>query len=257
LTEFARYGLMGWRCASSEKSIRLSNPRNFQVEHMFRAILLATAVVLTVSLPNLGAAADPVREKLDKAKAAYAEEMSAYREKAQAWFESREDVARKAGNKKLVDQIKEESATFERTDDLPAKAPRDLKQRATNAQARVVRVYQEAVKDFVRAKQDKEAEATEKELELVKLGVDPSDNRRRWVHERGEFRIVKRGEWEEITPEGARHRWLEVNRTKKYVELSIFFGRTKHFARLEEGTDGRRKDGDVDWKPLFLGKWAE
>jgi hypothetical protein len=67
-------------------------------------------------------AADPVKEKLDAAKAAYEAALEKYRASACDWFDKRERAARARGDKKSVDRIAEERQAFEEKDELPETA---------------------------------------------------------------------------------------------------------------------------------------
>ncbi|HEX4608632.1 MAG TPA: hypothetical protein VH092_10550, partial [Urbifossiella sp.] len=180
---------------------------------------------------------DPVKAKLDKAVAVHAAEMEAFRTKAGTWLDERENAARRAGDKKALDRIKLEREAFDRTDVLPAGAPPDLKRRGVDARAKLVRAYTEGVKDYTRAKKDPEAAALEKEVELIKLGIDPADGRCKWVHPKGAFRIVRRGVWEEAYAGAPPLTWTEVGRTRQYVELTITGGGKKYYARLYDMGD--------------------
>ena len=107
---------------------------------------------------------DPIRTKLVAAKVAYEATHSDYRLTAQAWFDARDDAARKAGNKKLVDLIKSERKAFEEKGDLPKGGPKNLHEMLNPARAALEAAYRVAVAGYTKARMDKEAEATEKEL---------------------------------------------------------------------------------------------
>jgi hypothetical protein len=115
--------------------------------------------------------------KLDEAKARYQKEMAAYREEVKAYFDQREDAARKDGNKKLVDAILAEKRRFDETNALP-KSAAPLIQRGTAIRAAMTKSYQQAVKEFTMAKQDDAAAQAEQELQaftnLLGTWVDPN-----------------------------------------------------------------------------------
>lgn len=145
---------------------------------LFRIGLVLPGVLATVLLSAAGVDdADQVREKLVKAKADYEAEMAKYRKEGAAWFDKREEAARKDGNKKLVDQIKVERTAFEEKGNLP-KVENVLKGDATDlarlskqkamAQTGLVKAYEFAIRDYTKANKDKEAAAVEKELVTFK-----------------------------------------------------------------------------------------
>jgi hypothetical protein len=127
------------------------------------AIVIA-ALVGACAAPASGGDKDPVREKLFAAKVAYDKEMAAFRKAAGEWLDRREDAARKAGDKKLVDQIKEERKAFDEGGELPKAAPTAIRQKPTAARKVLEAAYADAVKAYVKAKKDDEAAAVEKEL---------------------------------------------------------------------------------------------
>ena len=81
-------------------------------------------VALAVGLcPARADDADAVKEKLFQAKKAYDGETQKFRAAVAELLDKREEDARKAGNKKLVDQVKGEREKFEKGGELPASVP--------------------------------------------------------------------------------------------------------------------------------------
>ncbi len=107
----------------------------------------------------------PVKEKLIAAKAAYEVELKKYRKDASEWFDKREEVARKDGNKKQVDLIKAERATFEESGELPKTIPAAIRQKPGFAKKTLEAAYAQAVKEYTMIKKDTEAAAVEAEGE--------------------------------------------------------------------------------------------
>lgn len=130
---------------------------------MIRPILLFAGLTAAAVGAARSEDADPVKEKLFKAKIAYDKEMSEFRKQAEEWFDKREAAARKAGDRKLVDQIKTERDGFDEDGDLPKSAPVAMKQKHEKAVKSLEAAYAEAVKAYIRAKKDDEAAAVEKE----------------------------------------------------------------------------------------------
>ncbi len=132
---------------------------------MIRNIIVA--LLLGVACVAAGVAAgdekDPVKEKLFAAKIAYDKDMSAYRTAVGEWLDSREEAARKAGDKKAVDAVKADRKAFDEDGILPKPAPAAIQQKPAQARKTLEAVYAQAVKDYVKAKKDDEAAAVEKE----------------------------------------------------------------------------------------------
>jgi hypothetical protein len=117
---------------------------------------------------------DPVKEKLFAAKVAYDKEMAAFRKAVDDWFDRREEIARKDGNKKLVDQVKVERKAFDDAGELPRGAPVAMQQKHDRARKALEAAYAEAVKAYTRAKKDDLAAATDKELESFRNSAKDS-----------------------------------------------------------------------------------
>jgi hypothetical protein len=133
-------------------------------------------VVVIVSLVGIACVAsgddkDPIKDKLLAAKTAYDTEMQQVRKQTEDWLVKREDAARKAGDKKLVDQIKLERETFEESGGGPPKtAPAALKQKYERATKALDAAYAEAVKAYTKAKKDDEAASVEAAWKVFKEG---------------------------------------------------------------------------------------
>ena len=104
---------------------------------------------------------DPVLEKLFKAKETYDSEIQQFRKQAKDWFDKREDAARRAGDKKALDQIKDERKAYDETGALPQTVPAAIKQKHDRATKALETAYADAVKAYTKAKKDKEAAAVE------------------------------------------------------------------------------------------------
>ena len=128
-----------------------------------KRLLFASVLLLFASLCANARDDDPVKAKLTKAKEAYAKEMDQYQTEVTAYFDKREEAARKDSNKKLVDQILAERKTYEDLGDLPKAAPLELRQKAATAKTAMEAAYATAVKEFTKAKKDEDAVLTEKQ----------------------------------------------------------------------------------------------
>lgn len=143
----------------------------------FRAIgiticLLATAVVVIGDDKEK----DPIREKLFAAKVAYDREMRLFRTQTKEWFDKREEAARRAGDKKELDQVKEERQHYEDNGELPRSAPTALVLKRTRAKKSLESAYIEAIKAYTKAGKDELASAIEKEWESFTQGTPLPDS---------------------------------------------------------------------------------
>jgi hypothetical protein len=122
-------------------------------------------VVAALFLAAAGAALaddkDPVRDKLAAARAAYDNEMKQVQKQTGDWLDKREAAARKAGDKKLLDQVKDERKAFTEGEEMPRAAPAALRQKPAAARKAMDAAYAEAVKAYTKAKRDEEAAAVE------------------------------------------------------------------------------------------------
>jgi|SRR5579883_125238 len=106
---------------------------------------------------------ESVKKKLYQAKKDYDGETRKFRKAVTDWLNKREADARRSGNKKLLDQLKDEQAAFENGEETPAKVPSMLQDQLRFARGELDKTYAAAVKAYVLLKEDKLAAATEKE----------------------------------------------------------------------------------------------
>jgi hypothetical protein len=121
---------------------------------------------------QLLAADDPIKAKLDKAKAAYQASLEQYREAVARYFDKQEEASRNDGNKKRLDQIKAERTAFQETGDLPRTTPGELKRKLAPARSALESAYTAAVCEYTKASKDDMATAVENELEQFKHDGD-------------------------------------------------------------------------------------
>ncbi len=182
-------------------------------------VLLAGGTLLTADL-------DPISVKLDVAKKAYITELDQIKKVLIDTLVKKEELARKDGNKKQVDQLVSERVAFETDGTLPSVAPTKVYVgQVAAARKRLMSSYTEAIKDYVRVKQDHEAAAVEKELEAFKLGAGSgaeTDDRKVWATKAGmRFEFVAEKTWKEVNAEGKTRQWTEVKRNHDFVELHL------------------------------------
>jgi len=129
--------------------------------------MIAIALLAAVACVAAGEDKDPIKEKLFAAKVAYDKEMRQLRKQVTEWFDKQEEAARKAGDKKRLDQIKEDRKAYEENSDLPKDAPYILQQKHPLAKKKLETAYAEAIKAYTKAKKDDLATAVEKEWDEV------------------------------------------------------------------------------------------
>ena len=123
-----------------------------------------------IALTTVHGADDPSTDKLSRAKAAYEADIEKYKTAAIAWFDRKEETARKAGDKKTVDQVKSERQAFDDNGKLPTSAPTSMKNQITSARGALETAYKTAISEYIRAKRDDEAASVEKELATFQSG---------------------------------------------------------------------------------------
>src|SRR5579883_3561153 len=130
--------------------------------------LLAIGLLVTAVGMTAGEDKDPIKEKLFGAKVAYDKEMRQFRKQVEEWFDKREEAARKSGDKKALDQVKEERKHYEDDGELPKSTPATIAQRQSRAKKALESAYTEAIKAYTKAGKDELASAVEKEWESIR-----------------------------------------------------------------------------------------
>lgn len=220
-----------------------------------------TSCLLLVAFFSIGSsiciAEDPIKVKLDKAKADYEVALDKFRTGVGEYFDKREGTARKSGKKKAVDEIKAERAAFQEKDELPEAAPANLKQKKVSARKSLEEAYDKAIAEYTKAKLDKEASDVEKELEAFRA-AGATDTRRRWVHDKGQFKKLEADKWEESYPNsGTVFHYKETARTKEYIQIDAITGNTSVRFRLYDTRVDRVVKPNLEYEKLFTGKWVK
>ncbi|WP_171469498.1 NPCBM/NEW2 domain-containing protein [Frigoriglobus tundricola] len=130
------------------------------------ALRLAVPLVVLLgaaAVPGRAADADAVKEKLFQAKKTYDVELQAFRKAVEDHLNKREDEVRNSGTKKLVDQARAERDRFVSAGEAPPNLPPAVQNPITTARAALNAAYTDAVKEYVRIKEDEAAEAAENE----------------------------------------------------------------------------------------------
>jgi hypothetical protein len=152
--------------------------------------ILLSFIFFFLSYPIAFAGDDDPKETIFKAKSAYTAEIAKLRSEVIAAFDKREEKARAAGNKKLVDEIKFYRMAFDEDEEWPGDMSTELRMRLTKARTQVEAAYLNAIKDYTKAKKDEEASAAEKDLaEFRKVAYCPLLDLSKVEVKEGFFRI--------------------------------------------------------------------
>jgi hypothetical protein len=134
---------------------------------MPRRVLFAFSFVILSSMLAIAAGEDP-KDKVLKAKEAYNAEIEKLRTAVNAGFDKKEEKARSKGDKKTVDEVKQQRAALAEFEEWPVDMPVELRTRLTKARTQIEAAYTAAIKECTKAKKDEEAAALEKELQEIK-----------------------------------------------------------------------------------------
>jgi|SRR5579883_179916 len=168
---------------------------------------LSALAVLVLAFGLCPARADnveTVKEKLYQAKKEYDGEARKFRKTVGDWFDKRDTEARNGGNKKLVDQVKTERETFEKSGGLPPKFPSMLQEQIKSARVKLERAYTTAIKVYVQAKEDKLAEATEQEQQKFVVDSALSFGKRTYLTQLKPFDLQVLDGWYELDSKRAK-----------------------------------------------------
>lgn len=217
--------------------------------------------ILTASLPHrtktVTIETDPIKEKLDKSKADYRSVVDRLRKQMLESLEKAETAAQQAGNKKAVDQIRDERAAFEKDGKLPTKvATKEYQQQLTRARAAHFTAYKSAIGSYTKTKMDVQADALKRNSEFIELcfwqGVD---QRVSWEGPTQTwFRKQANGKWREGYGTTATFTFTEIGRTAQYVDL--YDGPRKIGIRLFTNRCSIKRDYiGQDWAYYLAGAW--
>jgi NPCBM/NEW2 domain len=152
--------------------------------------------VLALGLCSAGAKdAEAVKEKLFQAKKDYDGEVQKFKKAVTDLLDKREDEARKAGNKKAVDEIKAERKAFEMSGEHPALCPSALIQQMNVARANLDKAYTTALKEYLKIKEDTAAEAIDKEQQAFQLSSAIAFGRRTYLVTLKHYDVKVIGGW--------------------------------------------------------------
>lgn len=192
-----------------------------------RAVFLIVAHCFVISAVGVTAQTEePNIDRLAAAKELMLRDIEKATEKLLKEFDDRERVARRAGNKQLIDQIDSELRSFQDTRSIPSTTEGDRYILA------IRKAYQRAVNEFgrlmmlhIKNKEDNVANAIEKERDDFMAqfirdnpGLAPICGTQ-WTHPQGSFELRPDGTWQEEWNDKSTHTFREVNRNRVSVEL--------------------------------------
>ncbi len=129
------------------------------------------ALLLVVMFPMALRADDPIKAKLEMAKAAYEADFKKLRQALFEHFDQQEQAARKAADEERTEQIIAQRLAFKAFGDLPDAAPDHLKRAFSAARASLEGAYETAVKEYASAKKNDQALSLKWQLDELKSPV--------------------------------------------------------------------------------------
>lgn len=108
---------------------------------------------------------DAALKELERTRANYEKEKEAFKSAALEAYDRKEELARKAGDKKVIDQIKAERNAVENCHAIATNVPPAVLKRKMLAQSKVETAFNAAIKASVRAKNDELATSLTRELQ--------------------------------------------------------------------------------------------
>lgn len=136
---------------------------------MVQRLLPTFICVIILAATSLHAAQDdPIRRKLDAAKAAYDTQMSKYREDVDAWFNKEDKRARDLKPAEVpaqVNRVAAEKAAFDQNGTLPGRAPLLLKDKPKKERSTLEIAFNKAAGEYYKLNSNLEAKRVEEELQ--------------------------------------------------------------------------------------------
>src|SRR5262245_4569902 len=134
---------------------------------MISRLLLVCAIVLAGSYAV--ADEDPIRDRLEKAVATYEAQRVKYTAAVEKHLESRETVARRKGDKTVIDQVAAERAAIANARKPPAGLPKNIGAQFGTARRLLETAYAAAIRDYTKASEDQKATDVQYQLEDFQL----------------------------------------------------------------------------------------
>jgi hypothetical protein len=138
---------------------------------MTRLTALVVLITATVAAALVAADDDPIKVKLEKARANYDKKVDKFRGDLLKSLQAFEKSAQKAGNKPVLDRVREERKALEANGTIPTVVPSNGYKRLLEAADDMAKAYTQAMKDYTKAGMDREAEAVERERIEFRQGL--------------------------------------------------------------------------------------
>jgi len=135
------------------------------------------ALLTLILCSQCARSADPIADRLEKAKSTHEKEMKKLEAEALKFFEAEEKKWRVASNEKKVDETLDAKKAFDETGALPASAPALLKQNIAREMKAIVKAYDDAIKAYTLMKKEDLAAAAERELKTIQEKIALADSK--------------------------------------------------------------------------------
>ena len=135
------------------------------------AIAISVALLQVSTSTSLRHNDDPIKERLDEAKANYEKAITEFRDEVIEWLDDEEKKAQKRGDLGLVERVLEARKQFEEVDRLPYEATRKLKSKLDTIEADLATAYREASEEYVKVGMYDEARALDNDRKKYLLSI--------------------------------------------------------------------------------------
>lgn len=204
-----------------ERILRTPLPRT-RIRSLKRLALVVIWVVLTGPLAS--SADESAKDKLEKAKATYHEEIAKAKAAVMATIDQRVSAAQKAGDLAALKKVQSERSAFVERGQLPkGSGATEYAGAVTKAENRYSAALTAARREFTQAGMIAEAEGADAEIKSLNAQPPAVDNRSLWVFPDKTGYVIKTvdKDWLEKVDNGqGSNCFVEIGRTKEYVELS-------------------------------------
>jgi hypothetical protein len=178
---------------------------------------------------------DAIGTKLEKAKSVYDAEVKKHRESLLELLQKKEESAARAGDKALRDQVRVQRDSFLTKGELPDVVPlNEYRLRMRQAVTVMEAAYKQAVKDYLIAKKDFDADLIDKELTDFKAKLPNLSTTEVWVGTTGTGRTPARLEIESVENGNFKGRYCIL-----FPDGTI---------KAQDRVDGKFEKGKITWK---------
>ena len=136
-----------------------------------RLLIVAAALFGVMAAPQVhaqGTPADPILEKLERAKTVYWADAKKFESTVDEYIDKQIEIARKAGNKPAIDALNLEFEAFHRDAIVPPSAPEALHRKQMVFRSKLADAFETAVKDYTKKGADSQAKGVTEELQAFR-----------------------------------------------------------------------------------------